>query len=163
MKSTLRTLCLDTFTGSASKLAIIGDHASEEINYGHAGKLVDQISARLFQAGLLPGDTIVSWANLNTQSVLLAWACFVSNIIFVPLASTWSEERVQFVLEEVRPHLIFADLAHKKLVKEYRLQSSEVQFVLYDNSESCVESDESVFNSWLQELDESNSKWLNTQ
>ncbi len=150
-QATLRSLCLSTLKNSATNIAIIADDTGDVISYGQASELVSRITDSFAQAGLRPGDTVVSWACLNTESVLLSWACFVAGIVFVPLASIWSEERVHFVLEEVRPQLVFTDISHYDRLEDYRLRSELARFVVYDDSTEFDERNDCFFSNWISE------------
>ncbi|MCF6290638.1 MAG: acyl--CoA ligase [Desulfobacterales bacterium] len=146
--STLQLLCADAFEKFADRTALLIDDSGEKITYGEADTVTDRIAARLRAAGVRPGDRICSWASLNLESILLAWACFSYGAVFVPLDHSLPPAPVLDTCRELTPRLFFMDHDRRKIMAAAR-PAGDTEIVIYD--EPAGAADFPLFSFWLEE------------
>jgi acyl-coenzyme A synthetase/AMP-(fatty) acid ligase/SAM-dependent methyltransferase len=85
-----------------------------ECTYAEADELVRRTRAALRRDGLHPGDAVGFYAPLHAEGLLLAWACWLEGLVFVPLNVEWLPATVRESLQTVQPALLLTTEAEAR-------------------------------------------------
>jgi len=96
---------------------ILDKHSLTVLTYSEAASLVETTSALLARLGVRKSGTVVSYAPLNLESILLCWACLVNGVVFIPVDHDWPEALLGHVIDQTSPMLILTDRERHGLVR----------------------------------------------
>jgi len=97
---------------------ILDNHSHAVLTYSEAAALVETTSALLDRLGARKSGTIVSYAPLNLESILLCWACLVNGVVFIPVDHDWPEALLGHIIDQTSPMLILTDRERFGLVRD---------------------------------------------
>jgi len=79
---------------------------NRSINYAEGDNLVNFAVAKLQALSIRKGDRVVTYTALSLDSVVLAWGCFLSGVVFIPVDHNWPSTLLNQVIEETSPKFI---------------------------------------------------------
>jgi acyl-coenzyme A synthetase/AMP-(fatty) acid ligase len=85
--------------------------SKHSLSHAECLQSIQAAAKKLASAGLSKECTIVSYAPLSIESVILCWASWYSGLVFVPVDHNWPASLLKQILEETSPSLIATDAA----------------------------------------------------
>jgi acyl-coenzyme A synthetase/AMP-(fatty) acid ligase len=134
------------------EIAIISLQDESEFTYGDCNEITKNIFKSIKNNGLKKGDKIVICSAINTEAVLLTWACLQIGIVVVPIATHLTADAVLYIIELTAPKLYFSNQAS---YKDNHTFINNIDVILFDEEEQ--EFEESYFSDWLNSDDNTNN------
>ncbi|TDD84667.1 D-alanine--poly(phosphoribitol) ligase [Actinomadura rubrisoli] len=97
----------------AARPALLGDQA---VSYGELAGTVGRMAARLLERGAVPGDRIAIWMDKGPRYAEAILASLHAGCAYVPIDGGQPAGRVQAILADARPILLFTDRRHLALL-----------------------------------------------
>jgi len=105
-RDTLVDFFQDLVKIQATFLAFDDGYRRREYSYGDSGRAARGFAARLAQAGLVKGDTVVFWGENRPEWVVCYWGCVIAGIVVVPIDYRSSADFVANVNRQVAARVL---------------------------------------------------------
>ncbi|TDG35892.1 hypothetical protein EZJ43_11090 [Pedobacter changchengzhani] len=128
----------------SKRTAIISLQDESEFTYEDCNEITNNIITALNNSDLKPGDKIIICSRINTESVLLTWACLRMGIIIVPIGTHLPADNVTYIIELTEAKIFFSSQSY---FQENKSIIKNIKTILFDAEEQ--EFDEKYFSDWL--------------
>ncbi len=91
-------------------------YKNSNITYDLLNKKSNQLARKLIDSGLKKNNKVIILTEKNTETYILILAIIKAGAIFVPIDTEAPKDRINLILDDCEPTLIFADTDFKKLI-----------------------------------------------
>lgn len=113
------------------KVAIVDQDGTREFTYGELDKFSGQVAAKLSQAGVCPGDSVMIHMGRKSEYYFAYLGILKMGGVIVPVIEEYPEERIKYIEKDSQTRLIIRDSFFKDIEK-------------YEPAESVILEDEAL-------------------
>lgn len=149
-EQTIKALWQRAVQNFSDQLFLIAEMDESEFTYEDSDQLIQQIQARLDQAGLKKGDKIAIISANHFEAVLTLLAATQMGIVAIPIEYDLALGAMEHILQEVAPKLVFVNPASLQACGKILPTDNCIVF----DEEEEIEMDNALFSDWLMEVEE---------
>lgn len=143
-KQNLKALWRHSVENFSKRIALISLQDQSEFTYEDCDEIIKNIVTSLFNSGLKKGDKVLICSNINTEAILLYWACMQTGLVVVPIGTHLVKEAVSYILQLSQAKLFFT---HQLCYDENRTLTDSIPIIIFDEEEQS--SSGIYFSDWL--------------